>query len=58
MELSRFLPRSTDGTDSRSACVYGCFGEESNSAVGPVSTILPAYMTATRSHILAMMLKS
>jgi len=37
------------GTADNRASVYGCFGDANNSSVGAVSTILPTYITATRS---------
>src|SRR5512140_621721 len=46
------------GLDLIKAFVYGCFGESNNSRTEPISTILPAYMTAARWHILATMPKS
>ena len=41
-----------------SASVYGCRGVRKISRTGPLSTIRPAYITATRSHIRATMPKS
>ena len=41
-----------------SPIVYGCCGFRNSSRTLAVSTILPAYITATRSHILATMPKS
>ena len=40
--------RASGSTDS-SAAVYGCRGAASTSSVGPLSTIRPRYMTASRS---------
>ena len=42
-------PRCSAGTDDSSAWVYGCSGLSKSSAAGAISTILPRYITATRS---------
>ena len=52
------MPPVIFGTDAISACVYGCDGLSNTSATGPHSTIRPAYITATRSHIRATTPKS
>ena len=39
--------RCGDGTAASSPRVYGCSGSPNTLAVGPISTIRPAYMTAT-----------
>ncbi len=39
--------RSGDGTAASSPRVYGCSGSPNTLAVGPISMIRPAYMTAT-----------
>ena len=39
--------RSGDGTAASSPRVYGCNGSPNTFAVGPISTMRPAYMTAT-----------
>ena len=36
------------GIEARSACVYGWRGSRKTRSVGPVSTILPRYITAMR----------
>ena len=39
------------GTADSSACVYGCAGSCRASSPRPISTILPRYITATRSEM-------
>ena len=46
--LAELLPESR-GTAASSIRVYGCWGSETISSVGPTSTIRPRYMTATMS---------
>ena len=41
------------GSESSSRFVYGCCGDANTVAAGPVSTIRPAYITATRSQVSA-----
>ena len=54
------LPAAPDipGTEAISACVYGWDGCSKIRATGPHSTMRPAYITATRLHILATTPKS
>ena len=54
------LPAAPDmpGTEAISACVYGCEGCSKIRSTGPHSTMRPAYITATRLHILATTPKS
>ena len=40
---------SGDGDTDTSACVYGLRGERMTVSAGPISMILPRYMTAIRS---------
>src|SRR5882724_708027 len=49
---------SMSGRQRSSARVYGCAGALKTSSVLPISTILPAYITATRSALAATMPKS
>src|SRR5207244_9024701 len=46
--ITAALPAPADATERR-ACVYGCLGERRIVSTGPVSTIRPRYITATRS---------
>src|ERR1019366_5949091 len=46
--LSRWPRATRDGIEVSRPSVYGCFGWRSVSSTAPDSTILPAYMTATR----------
>ena len=46
------------GTAESSACVYGCMGMLKSSRPSASSTILPRYITATRSQIWRTMLRS
>ncbi len=46
--IGRSIPPAS-GTTSSSAFVYGWRGRSSTSSAGPISTILPRYITATRS---------
>ena len=41
-----------------SACVYGCFGDANKSFTVAISTILPRYITATRSAMCCTTFKS
>ena len=49
---------SASGIADRSACVYGCIGWSYSSSVSAVSTIVPRYMTITRSEMYFTTLKS
>src|SRR5436309_360693 len=53
MAVRRSRPSPSLGIDSRRAWVYGWAGALKIWRIGPASTIRPAYITATRSHILA-----
>ena len=44
---------SKSGTERSRPSVYGCRGARKTSSTVPVSTICPAYMTASRSHVSA-----
>ena len=46
-------PRSSLGSESSSARVYGMRGAWKTSSTGPASTILPAYITIVRCAISA-----
>ncbi len=46
---ARSLRGSGNGIAESSACVYGCAGRLKTRSTSPISTILPRYMTATRS---------
>ena len=48
--IGRSIPPAS-GTTSSSALVYGCSGRVRTSSAGPISTIRPRYITATRSAI-------
>ena len=48
--IGRSMPPAS-GTTSSSARVYGCIGRVRTSSAGPISTIRPRYITATRSAI-------
>ena len=48
---SRSRRGSGSGIADSSACVYGCAGRSNSSSVGAISTILPRYITATRSEM-------
>ena len=48
---SRIVP--TTGIEPINPCVYGCRGSRNSVVTSLCSTISPAYMTATRSHISA-----
>ena len=49
---------SGSGMADTSASVYGCMGAWNRSSTGPISTILPPYMTATRSQKYSTTLRS
>ena len=53
MECSSVV--SSEIVERSSSRVYGCAGSANTSRAAPSSTILPAYMTATRSHASATM---
>ena len=46
------------GSEDRSARVYGCSGSRKSASAGAISTILPSFMTATRSHRCLTILRS
>src|SRR6185436_9919469 len=41
------------GSERNNPCVYGCLGLLKSASTAAVSTILPAYITATRSQVSA-----
>ena len=47
------LPSAAPRSKPRSPSVYGCCGESNRAVTGAVSTIRPAYITATRSAVSA-----
>ena len=49
---------SSLGTEAINAAVYGCRGSRKITRTGPLSTMRPAYITATRSHMRATIPKS
>src|SRR5262249_21210859 len=58
ISMSRSRLSSTSGRQRRSARVYGWAGWSKMSVVRPISTMRPAYITATRSAMAATMPKS
>ena len=51
--VSRSRSSTIDGIEPISPTVYGCCGRWITSATGPISTMRPAYITATRSAVSA-----